>query len=365
MDRYRRILGVSENATTDEIREAYRERVQKYHPDLNDREDAEEQFKRVKQAYDALMEGRDEAETSSVGGDRGRWGPVNVDKDYNTGWRLVHQEERTGHGRRWAVVGQGTEDDAVRYIDETSEATTEAFFFGERESAERAYSEFRVEQEREADEQTRGKADVAFAEELDTLWNLYRADGAGGGVEWLVGTRVEGADHYVNAEGEHQTDPHWFESRGDAVEAYRRYVGTEESEFRTSRGAEDGREAGETAPPTLLDVLLDGIYTRRGRIKRYGALALVGLLGYVLGAAGIGPVGGTGSLDGSGLTRAVSSVVDGLDPVALPGRIAAWFRDYVERNGDLVLPISAFYATIAAAYLVHRFVGRGAGESDG
>lgn len=53
------VLGVSRNATDDEIKKAYRNLSRKYHPDANvnnpNKEQAEERFKEVQQAYDEIM----------------------------------------------------------------------------------------------------------------------------------------------------------------------------------------------------------------------------------------------------------------------------------------------------------------------
>ena len=53
------VLGVSRSASDEEIKKAYRNLSRKYHPDANinnpDKEQAEEKFKEVQQAYDLIM----------------------------------------------------------------------------------------------------------------------------------------------------------------------------------------------------------------------------------------------------------------------------------------------------------------------
>ncbi len=60
-------LGVSENASAEEIKKAYRKLARKYHPDINKDPDAQEKFKEINAAYEVLSDPEKKAKYDQFG----------------------------------------------------------------------------------------------------------------------------------------------------------------------------------------------------------------------------------------------------------------------------------------------------------
>jgi len=66
---YYKILGVSRNATKEEIKKAYKRLAKKYHPDLNKSKEAEEKFKEINEAASVLLDDEKRAQYDQFGTD--------------------------------------------------------------------------------------------------------------------------------------------------------------------------------------------------------------------------------------------------------------------------------------------------------
>ncbi len=111
-----KVLGVSPDASDEEIKKAYRTLSRKYHPDSNinnpNKAEAEEKFKQVQEAYHQIMDAKAKGQSaygpgssygggsSSYGGSSYGWG--NFDDFFGGGYRQQQQ------------AGAGDDEDAVR-----------------------------------------------------------------------------------------------------------------------------------------------------------------------------------------------------------------------------------------------------------
>ena len=68
------VLGVSKDASDQEIKRAYRKLSKKYHPDLNHEPGAEEKFKEVNEAYEILSDPQKKAQYDQFGTTGGQQG---------------------------------------------------------------------------------------------------------------------------------------------------------------------------------------------------------------------------------------------------------------------------------------------------
>jgi molecular chaperone DnaJ len=64
------VLGVSRDASEEEIQRAYREKVSEYHPDVSDEPDAEEKFRKIQKAKDVLTDEEKRRQYDQLGHDR-------------------------------------------------------------------------------------------------------------------------------------------------------------------------------------------------------------------------------------------------------------------------------------------------------
>ncbi len=66
---YYEVLGVDEDASQEDVESAYRERVKETHPDLNDEDDAADQFREVVRAEEVLGDAEERARYDELGHD--------------------------------------------------------------------------------------------------------------------------------------------------------------------------------------------------------------------------------------------------------------------------------------------------------
>lgn len=100
---YYKILGVSRNASVEEIKRAYRKLAMQYHPDRNPgNKQAEERFKEINEAYQVLSDPQKRARYDQLGESYSRWAQSGAPGDFDwSAWTqpgAVDLEDLFGEG---------------------------------------------------------------------------------------------------------------------------------------------------------------------------------------------------------------------------------------------------------------------------
>ena len=94
---YYKILGVERSASTDDIRKAYRKLAMQYHPDRNQgNKQAEEKFKEINEAYQALSDPQKRARYDQLGSEYSNWQRRGAPGDFD--WSQWFNNQQAGRG---------------------------------------------------------------------------------------------------------------------------------------------------------------------------------------------------------------------------------------------------------------------------
>ena len=94
---YYKILGVERSASADEIRKAYRKLAMQYHPDRNQgNKQAEEKFKEINEAYQALSDPQKRARYDQLGSEYSNWQRRGAPGDFD--WSQWFSGQQAGRG---------------------------------------------------------------------------------------------------------------------------------------------------------------------------------------------------------------------------------------------------------------------------
>ena len=125
------VLGVPRNASDDEIKKAYRKLSRKYHPDANinnpNKDQAEEKFKEVQQAYEQIMKEREYGSSSQNGyGGYGNYGGFG---NYGNAGSSAYQDEESMRRRAAAnYVQSGHFKEAMNVLDSLGQKNGEWYY---------------------------------------------------------------------------------------------------------------------------------------------------------------------------------------------------------------------------------------------
>ena len=111
---YYKILGISKNASHDEIHRAYRKLARKYHPDVNMNKDAEERFKKINEANEVLKDPNKPKLYDAYGQD---WKRGGQQQQYWQNQHFSHRSGPTGQSRTYRFGNDGSFGEARGFSD--------------------------------------------------------------------------------------------------------------------------------------------------------------------------------------------------------------------------------------------------------
>ena len=123
------VLGVPRNASDDEIKKAYRKLSRKYHPDANinnpNKDQAEEKFKEVQQAYEQIMKEREYGGSASGNG----YGSYGGFDGYGSAGSSTYQDEESMRRRAAAnYVQSGHYQEAMNVLNSLGQKNGEWYY---------------------------------------------------------------------------------------------------------------------------------------------------------------------------------------------------------------------------------------------
>ena len=126
------VLGVPRNASDDEIKKAYRKLSRKYHPDANinnpNKDQAEEKFKEVQQAYEQIMKEREYGGSASGNG-YGSYGNYGGYGGYGSAGSSTYQDEESMRRRAASnYVQSGHYQEAMNVLNSLGQKNGEWYY---------------------------------------------------------------------------------------------------------------------------------------------------------------------------------------------------------------------------------------------
>ncbi len=103
---YYKVLGVEKNATTDEIKKAFKKLAKQYHPDANKNNDADAKFKEINEAYEVLKDPDKRAKYDNLGSSWNRHrSQGGSSDDFNWNDWAGRQQQQASRKRSGQTVG--------------------------------------------------------------------------------------------------------------------------------------------------------------------------------------------------------------------------------------------------------------------